>query len=223
MEIFLRLDNFEGPLDLLLNLIEKKKLSISEICIYKLIDEYLEIIGKEKSLGNMEIKAEFLVVASELIEIKTMALLNLDKNKEKEKELIRRLEDYRIFKEVTKKISELENEFRVAYSRGEAVREIKKIKKDYELKDLNTNDIYESFSKYVKEKEQHIFVMNINEYSLQDEMDTIYLRVLSQDKSIDEIFETAKDKMHLIYMFLAILELYKDGKIQIFNHKIKIN
>lgn len=65
--------------------------------------------------------------------------------------------------------------------------------------------------------------MNINEYSLQDEMDTIYLRVLSQDKSIDEIFETAKDKMHLIYMFLAILELYKDGKIQIFNHKIKIN
>ena len=146
MEVLLKLDNFEGPLDLLLNLIEKKKLQISEISISQLIDEYLEIL-KISEKENIEIKAEFIITASELLEIKTLNLLNLDKEKEKEKELKRKLEDYKLFKEISPKISALENEFNISYSRGESRREIKKVAKEYDLSFLSSNDIYQSYIK----------------------------------------------------------------------------
>ena len=69
MDIVLKIDNFEGPLDLLLHLIEKKKLKISEIKISQIIDEYLGVL-KEAQEENLHIKVEFLVTASELLEIK---------------------------------------------------------------------------------------------------------------------------------------------------------
>ena len=76
MDIVLKIDNFEGPLDLLLHLIDKKKLKISEIKISQIIDEYLSILEQAKD-ENFHIKVEFLVVASELLEIKASTLLTL--------------------------------------------------------------------------------------------------------------------------------------------------
>ena len=99
-EVVLKLNNFEGPFDLLLNLIEKNKMKISDINISQLIDEYLEVLKVSKR-ENIEIKSDFIIIASELIEIKTLNLLNLDKDKEKETNLRRRLEEHKIFKEVT--------------------------------------------------------------------------------------------------------------------------
>lgn len=222
MEIFLKLDNFEGPFDLLISLIEKNKVNISEISINKLIDDYLEVLNSYNKNDNAVIKSEFLVMASELIDIKAISLLNLDKEKRKEKELIRRIEDYKLLKEITHQISEIENEYRVAYSRGEAIREIKKIKKDYELKDIVPSDVYDNFNKYIKEND-FLNKFNIDfekKYSLQNEMDNIYLRIFEKNKSFEEIFDIAENKMHLIYIFLAILELYKDSKISIENGEI---
>ena len=74
MDIVLKIDNFEGPLDLLLHLIEKKKLKISEIKISQIIDEYLGVL-KEAQEENLHIKVEFLVTDSELLEIKASTLL----------------------------------------------------------------------------------------------------------------------------------------------------
>ena len=85
-EVVLKLNNFEGPFDLLLNLIEKNKMKISDINISQLIDEYLEVLKVSKR-ENIEIKSDFIIIASELIEIKTLNLLNLDKDKEKETNL----------------------------------------------------------------------------------------------------------------------------------------
>ena len=79
-EVVLKLNNFEGPFDLLLNLIEKNKMKISDINISQLIDEYLEVLKVSKR-ENIEIKSDFIIIASELIEIKTLNLLNLDKDK----------------------------------------------------------------------------------------------------------------------------------------------
>ena len=89
-EVVVKLNNFEGPFDLLLNLIEKNKMKISDINISQLIDEYLEVLKVSKR-ENIEIKSDFIIIASELIEIKTLNLLNLDKDKEKETNLRRRL------------------------------------------------------------------------------------------------------------------------------------
>ena len=119
MDIVLKIDNFEGPLDLLLHLIEKKKLKISEIKISQIIDEYLGVL-KEAQEENLHIKVEFLKTASELLEIKASTLLSINDEKNKEKELKRRLEDYKVFKEIALKIGEMEKEYNISYTRGES-------------------------------------------------------------------------------------------------------
>lgn len=215
MEIVLRVDNFEGPLDLLLHLIEKKKVKISEIKITQIIDEYLSILEQAKE-ENLEIKMEFLLIASELLEIKANALLNLDVEENKEKELKRRLEDYKIFKEIATKIAIMENEYNISYSRGESKKIIKKVPKEYDISKLKAHDLYSAFKKYNENFEDDILELQLEKkYSLKDEMDTLYLRLYNNKKTFEEIFQSAENRMHLVYIFLAILELYKEGLILI--------
>lgn len=222
MEVLLKLDNFEGPLDLLLNLIEKKKMKISEISVSQLIDEYIEII-KFNEKENIEIKAEFIITASELLEIKTLNLLNLDKEKEKEQGLKRRLEEYKLFKEIVPKISELENEYNISYSRGEGRREIKKVAREYDLSSLTTEDVYKSYMKYYEEmQEKDILELDLKkQYDIKKIMDDILIKIYFEDRKIESLFSEAENRLHLIYIFLGILELYKESKINILNGEIK--
>ena len=220
-EVVLKLNNFEGPFDLLLNLIEKNKMKISDINISQLIDEYLEVLKVSKK-ENIEIKSDFIIIASELIEIKTLNLLNLDKDKEKETNLRRRLEEHKIFKEVIPKVAKLEKEFNISYSRGESKRVIKKIAKDYDLTSLTTDDIFEVYKKYFDSIDMSE-VMELNlmkQYDIKEVMDNILMKVYFKKWLIDDLFLEAENKLHLIYIFLAILELYKDAKINIDNGEI---
>ena len=220
-EVVLKLNNFEGPFDLLLNLIEKNKMKISDINISQLIDEYLEVLKVSKR-ENIEIKSDFIIIASELIEIKTLNLLNLDKDKEKETNLRRRLEEHKIFKEVIPKVAKLEKEFNISYSRGESKRVIKKIAKDYDLTSLTTDDIFEVYKKYFDSVDMSE-VMELNlmkQYDIKEVMDNILMKVYFKKWLIDDLFLEAENKLHLIYIFLAILELYKDAKVNIDNGEI---
>ena len=220
-EVVLKLNNFEGPFDLLLNLIEKNKMKISDINISQLIDEYLEVLKVSKR-ENIEIKSDFIIIASELIEIKTLNLLNLDKDKEKETNLRRRLEEHKIFKEVIPKVAKLEKEFNISYSRGESKRVIKKIAKDYDLTSLTTDDIFEVYKKYFDSVDM-LEMMELNlmkQYDIKEVMDNILMKVYFKKWHIDDLFLEAENKLHLIYIFLAILELYKDAKINIDNGEI---
>lgn len=215
MEIVLKIDNFEGPLDLLLHLIDKKKLKISEIKISQIIDEYLLVL-KEAKEENLKIKVEFLVIASELLEIKAASLLKSNEEENKEKELKRRLEDYKTFKEVTLKISELENEYNISYSRGESRKIIKQAPKEFDLSKLKASDLYTAYKKYMTELENEVLELQLNKhYNLKDEMDTLYLKLYKENRTFDSLFREAENKMHLIYIFLSILELYKEGMILI--------
>ena len=220
-EVVLKLNNFEGPFDLLLNLIEKNKMKISDINISQLIDEYLEVLKVSKR-ENIDIKSDFIIIASELIEIKTLNLLNLDKDKEKETNLRRRLEEHKIFKEVIPKITKLEKEFNISYSRGESKRVIKKIAKDYDLTSLTTDDIFEVYKKYFDTVDMsEMMELNLmKQYDIKEVMDNILMKVYFKKWLIDDLFLEAENKLHLIYIFLAILELYKDAKINIDNGEI---
>ena len=220
-EVVLKLNNFEGPFDLLLNLIEKNKMKISDINISQLIDEYLEVLKVSKR-ENIEIKSDFIIIASELIEIKTLNLLNLDKDKEKETNLRRRLEEHKIFKEVIPKVAKLEKEFNISYSRGESKRVIKKIAKDYDLSSLTTDDIFEVYKKYFDSIDiSEVMELNLmKQYDIKEVMDNILIKVYFKKWLIDDLFLEAENKLHLIYIFLAILELYKDAKINIDNGEI---
>lgn len=220
-EVVLKLNNFEGPFDLLLNLIEKNKMKISDINISQLIDEYLEVLKVSKR-ENIEIKSDFIIIASELIEIKTLNLLNLDKDKEKETNLRRRLEEHKIFKEVIPKVAKLEKEFNISYSRGESKRVIKKIAKDYDLTSLTTDDIFEVYKKYFDTVDMsEMMELNLmKQYDIKEVMDNILMKVYFKKWLIDDLFLEAENKLHLIYIFLAILELYKDAKVNIDNGEI---
>ena len=220
-EVIVKLNNFEGPFDLLLNLIEKNKMKISDINISQLIDEYLEVLRVSKR-ENIEIKSDFIIIASELIEIKTLNLLNLDKDKEKETNLRRRLEEHKIFKEVIPKVAKLEKEFNISYSRGESKRVIKKIAKDYDLTSLTTDDIFEVYKKYFDTVDMsEMMELNLmKQYDIKEVMDNILMKVYFKKWLIDDLFLEAENKLHLIYIFLAILELYKDAKINIDNGEI---
>ena len=220
-EVVLKLNNFEGPFDLLLKLIEKNKMKISDINISQLIDEYLEVLKVSKR-ENIEIKSDFIIIASELIEIKTLNLLNLDKDKEKETNLKRRLEEHKIFKEVIPKVAKLEKEFNISYSRGESKRVIKKIAKDYDLTSLTTDDIFEVYKKYFDTVDMsEMMELNLmKQYDIKEVMDNILMKVYFKKWLIDDLFLEAENKLHLIYIFLAILELYKDAKVNIDNGEI---
>ena len=76
--INVKIDNFEGPLDLLIHLIEKKQMKITEINISQIIDDYLNYIKQQKE-ENLKIKVEFLIMATDLIEIKAYSILNKEK------------------------------------------------------------------------------------------------------------------------------------------------
>ena len=220
-EVIVKLNNFEGPFDLLLNLIEKNKMKISDINISQLIDEYLEVLKVSKK-ENIEIKSDFIIIASELIEIKTLNLLNLDKDKEKETNLRRRLEEHKIFKEVIPKVAKLEKEFNISYSRGESKRVIKKIAKDYDLTSLTTDDIFEVYKKYFDTVDMsEMMELNLmKQYDIKEVMDNILMKVYFKKWLIDDLFLEAENKLHLIYIFLAVLELYKDAKVNIDNGEI---
>ena len=221
-ELVVKVNNFEGPFDLLLNLIEKKKMMISDINISQLIDEYLEVL-KLSERENIEIKSDFIIIASELIEIKTLNLLNLDSDKEKETNLKRRLEEHKLFKELTPKVANLEKEFNISYSRGESKRTIKKIAKDYDLTSLTTDDIFDVYKKYFDSVDMSEFMeLNlIKQYDIKEIMDNILIKIYFKNWLIDDLFLEAEDKLHLIYIFLAILELYKDAKINIDDGEIR--
>ena len=221
-ELVVKVNNFEGPFDLLLNLIEKKKMMISDINISQLIDEYLEVL-KLSERENIEIKSDFIIIASELIEIKTLNLLNLDSDKEKETNLKRRLEEHKLFKELTPKVANLEKEFNISYSRGESKRTIKKIAKDYDLTSLTTDDIFDIYKKYFDSVDISGFMeLNlIKQYDIKEIMDNILIKTYFKNWLIDDLFLEAENKLHLIYIFLAILELYKDAKINIDDGEIR--
>lgn len=214
-EIVLKIDNFEGPLELLLYLIDKKKLKISEVRIAQLIDEYLAILDNSKK-DNIEIKVEFVLIATELLEIKAMSVLNLNKEVQSEKMLKQRLEDYKLLKEVSEEISNMGSEFNIAYSRKDG-RKIRKVaSSEYDLSKLRIEDIYESYKKYLKVVDEEIIEIKYEKkYSIQEEIEKIQVIVFENPMSIDEVFGRAENKTHLVYIFLAILDIYKEGKVDI--------
>ncbi|MGL6154381.1 MAG: segregation and condensation protein A [Cetobacterium sp.] len=214
MSLLVKIDNFEGPLDLLLHLIEKKKMKISEIKICQLIDDYVEILEKAQE-DNLEVKVEFLLIASELLEIKALSLINIHREDEKEKEFKRKLEEYKIFKELSLKIAEMENEYNISYSKAEGLKIIKSPSKELEIKNVTKMDIFQLYSKYMnKLPEQVIEITYENRYSLEEEMVKI-MENLKKPREINYFFKNSENRTHLVYVFLSILDLYKEGKIDI--------
>ena len=114
MEMEFRINDFEGPLDLLLHLIKESKMDIMDIKIEVITQQYIDFLDKQEKM-NLEVSSEYLVLASELIEIKSKLLLPNNKNVEEEEEedpredLVNRLLEYQAYKDITKMLHEKES------------------------------------------------------------------------------------------------------------------
>lgn len=216
LELNVKLDNFEGPLELLLHLVESKEMSIYEINISKLIDEYLSLISSLTD-KDIQIKVEFLVMATELLEIKALSVLNYKKKLEKEKALEQKLIDYKVIKYLANDLQSLEREYNVPLKREGIPVKLDDFR-EIDLSKLTLTSIFETYLDIMKQSEnREVMEIDLEEiFSMNDEMKVIEKDLSLKNKlSISSLFQKAKSKLHLVYLFLAVLELYRERIVEI--------
>lgn len=220
------IDNFDGPLDLLLHLIKEEDIDIYDIKIEDITKQYLNYIKKMKEL-NLEIASEYLVMASELIEIKSKMLL--PKKKEQDEDnyeedpreiLIERLLAYKKYKEVTNNFKDLELSRKLILTKEPE--NLSYYAKEEKKEELGINDLIEAFNAILKRKELDSPLatkITKKELSVTEKVSKIK-NILKQKKKInfEEIFEVST-KEEVIISFLSILEMVKKDEIILIQDK----
>lgn len=215
------IDNFDGPLDLLLHLIKEQDIDIYDIKIEDITKQYLDYIRHMKEL-NLEIASEYLVMASELIEMKSKMLL--PKKKEKEEDdyeedprelLIERLLAYKRYKEVTSEFKDLELTRKMVFTR-EPDNLNRYVKEDENSEELGVADLIDAFNNLLKRKELDRPIatkITKKELSVTEKVNKIK-NILRNKKKInfEDIFEVST-KEEVIISFLSILEMVKKDEI----------
>jgi scpA/B protein len=219
--IQVKIDNFEGPLDLLIHLIEKNQMNIAEINISKIIDEYLEYLHEQEN-ENLKIKVEFLVMATELLEIKTYSILNKEKKLEKIESLERRIKEYKIFKEISELFSKYEKEYNVSYSRTGSQSVMESVI-EYDISSLTMENLFKSFKQLLKNNEKKEEKLSLNleeEFSINDAYNEI--KLILENKNLqenginfNELLKNNFTKSRIVTMFLCVLDMFKNGNIDI--------
>lgn len=215
------IDNFDGPLDLLLHLIKEQDIDIYDIKIEDITKQYLDYIRHMKEL-NLEIASEYLVMASELIEMKSKILL--PKKKEKEDDdyeedprelLIERLLAYKRYKEVTSEFKDLELTRKMVFTR-EPDNLNRYVKEDENSEELGVADLIDAFNNLLKRKELDRPIatkITKKELSVTEKVNKIK-NILRNKKKInfEDIFEVST-KEEVIISFLSVLEMVKKDEI----------
>lgn len=213
------LDNFQGPMDLLLHLIKKKKMNILEIKLEIIIDEYLNYINKLEKM-NLNIASSYLVMSCELIEIKSRMLLPGETTEEEvdlKENLINRLIEYEKYKEMVPTFKELEAE-RSNY-KTKSPSSILEYKKDEKYEsEFSINDLVNAYKKFLEriEDEKPINTkVTKKEISVDSQIKRIRDKFkLSKKINFVDLFEK-RNKSYVIATFLAILEMSSKKEIRI--------
>jgi len=216
--IKIKTENFEGPLDLLIHLIEKKKMDINAINISQIIDDYLNYIHSQKEL-NLKIKVEFLIMATDLIEIKAYSVLNRDKKIEKIEDLEKKIIEYRLFKEISELFSKYENQYNIPYTRTGTKSIENEI--EYDISSLNLDNLFKSLKNLInskKNKSEEQMLLNLEEdtYSTEDAYKEIS-EIITDNNEIEfnRLLKNKFSKVRIVTLFLCILDMFKNGEIDI--------
>ena len=189
MELNFVIDDFEGPLDLLLHLIKESKMDIMNIEIETITKQYLDFLDEQKKL-DLEIASSYLVMASELLEIKSRLLLpkqTLENDEEEidpREELINRLLEYQAYKDITEALKEKESLRKEIYTK--ALENIKKyLDQDVKIdNDISLDDLMEALKKYLVRKEE--------EKPLHTSVTTKEISISSRRNNIKKILKSKK-------------------------------
>jgi segregation and condensation protein A len=223
MSYQIKLEIFEGPMDLLLHLIKKHELDIYSIPIALITQQYLEYIELMKSL-DMEIAGEFLVMASTLTHIKSRMLLPPAENPEADEdgvdpraELIRRLLEYKSFKDAAGSLSEKEETWSQVYARqAEAAPEVPK-DDDPLLFDFHLFDLLAALKDVMARVPDANFEITPETVSITEKISQILARLETIDSVLfADLFENTTSRIQVIGTFLALLELIKTRVVKAF-------
>jgi segregation and condensation protein A len=221
-----KLDIFEGPLDLLLYLIKKNEIDIYDIPIALITEQYLKHIDIMKNL-NLDIAGEYLLLASTLIHIKSKMLLPAqeDENKENEdeqdprSELVKQLLDYQAFKEASIQLEQRPLLERDVFKKGYSVENQYAEKGEYETDvELSVFELVEAFYRIISTMGKTEFMeIDVEKMSLTDRINEIMGRLAEGKKlTFPELLGDYSDKKMILYTFLAILELMKLRMIRVY-------
>lgn len=217
LKIFL--DAFSGPLDLLLYLIKKQNIDILDIPIAKITAQYMEYIGLMTSL-QLELAAEYLVMAAMLAEIKSRLLLpkppSVEEGEEADPraELVRRLQEYERYKQVAAKIDELPRMERDIFEVSVDTPEFKKVE---QLPTVNLQDLLLAFKNVLNRvllNKRH--QIKIGSLSVRERMSQVLSKLQNNSfANFNDLFNITEGKIGVVVSFIAILELLKQELIEI--------
>lgn len=232
MELSYKLETFEGPLDLLLHLIEKNKVSIYDIPIVEITDQYLDYVShmEEKSL---DVVSEFLVMAATLLDIKARMLLPKEVNEEGQEEdpraeLVARLLEYKTYKYMSVELKDMELDAeKVFYKPPTIPREVEKYEQpvdlDKLLDGLTLTKLQKIFDSVMKRQRDKIDPVRSNFGTIKKEPVSLEQKITSvlgyarkhRRFSFRSMLEQQRDRTETVVTFLALLELMKMGKIHL--------
>ena len=226
MEYSIQTKKYEGPMELLLDLIHRNKIDISDISIVEITEQYVDYVDNMGKI-DLDLASDFIDMASKLLEIKSRYILYLKYNSEEEedprKELVQKIEEYKKFREITEELKDgiKEYEDRFYREREEFVEEDEVDLSDITLKEIEK--VMFRIFKSIDEQKEVEEILNKNEklktivksknISVESRIESIRERILHKDKiSFSEVLES-KEKKEVIANFLAILELIKMKEI----------
>jgi segregation and condensation protein A len=232
MSIPVKLEAFEGPLDLLLHLIDKNKVNIYDIPIVVITEQYLDYI-KQMETKNLEVMSEFLVMAATLVNIKSKMLLPAPEKEEEEtvdprQELVERLLEYKMYKYISEELKDKQMDASRALFKAPTIpQEIADYREDVNveelLSDLTLAKLHEIFKSIVKKQVDKIDPIRSKFGKIEKEDVNLAAKFAQIQKfglkhrhfSFRNLLEAQMSKMEVIVTFLSILELIKIGRIQI--------
>lgn len=237
MAISVKLEAFEGPLDLLLHLIDKNKVDIYDIPIVEITEQYLDYI-KQMEAEDMNVMSEFLVMAATLLDIKCRMLLPKEVNEEGEEEdpraeLVQKLLEYKMYKYMSfelrdRQVDAARNLYREQKLPEEVAAYRQPINYEELMGDMTLTKLQEIFKSIVRKQEDKIDPIrskygNIEKEEVDMEAKMLYVEAYAREHrsfSFRKLLEKQTGKMEIIVTFLIILELMKTGKITISQESI---
>ncbi len=222
-----RLKDFDGPLDLLLTLVGKAQIDIRDIFVSEITDQYLEIVRNAPDL-NMDEASDFLVIAATLLEIKSRSMLprpvTRDEEEDPEEELIRRLEEYRRFRETADSMKKFEEAARQVFTK--LPEEYPLPPQEFELTGLSLDGLIQAFQRIWERKpvldanpeSNHYAPRNIHRdvHTVRECMLDLMHTIKKKRKiRFEDIFAESPTREEVVTMFLAVLELLKLGQMHV--------
>lgn len=218
----IKLDNFEGPLDLLCHLIDKNKMDIYDVKISDIADQYIQYINELESY-NLEVTSEFLIMASTLVYLKSKSLLPKNTEDEAElteEELLQRIIEYKKYKEISSKFKNMYNTYSKRFYKLPDKVELPKQKLEAEYtKDIivsNYKKILDKNKKKVNQNKDNIQKIAVVEnISVASKVKDIFRELIKRPKFVfNKLFTLSKcNKQEVVTAFSGLLELSRRSKV----------